>query len=119
MAARTSGPATTSSIARRIWSLSQDAIHELVRARAFQRVVDGPVERSALCELLDHPLEHAMLHERARDLLRQRAREGAVDQARDLGNEHVVCRSPELVARGPRRGACGKEGEPTCDRRES
>ena len=80
-----------------------DAIHELVRARAFQRVVEGSVERSALCELFDHALEHAVPHERARDLLRQRAREGAVDQAGDLGDDHVVGRRAELVAGSPRR----------------
>ena len=91
----------------------QDAIHELVRPRALQRIVDGPVERAARLELLDHPLEHAMPHERPRDVFRQRAREGAVDQAGDLGDDHVVGRRAELVAGSPRRSPCGEEREAT------
>ena len=60
-----------------------------------------------------------MPHERPSDVFRQCAREGAVDQAGDLGDDHVVGSRSELVAGGPRRSPCGEEREPACGRGEA
>jgi hypothetical protein len=63
-----------------------DAVDELVRSRARKRVLDGPVERAGGGELRRHPLQHPVLDHGVHELLRQRLRECAVDQARELGN---------------------------------
>ena len=49
-----------------------------------------------------------MPHERPRDVFRQRARECAVDQAGDLGDDHVVGRRAELVAEARAAARAGK-----------
>ena len=68
----------------------EDAVGELERLRAPERLLDQALQLAGRRQLGDDALDHPVPDERARDLLRQRPGQRAVDDAGDLGRRDDV-----------------------------